>query len=133
MSFQIFKKSQQNKETRAQAKEIPQEKKEAAVSLPLKTNRARTADVLKSPHVTERAALLSDAHNQYVFKVFSKSNKTEIKKAVEDAYGVRVSKVNVIRVPAKTIRVGRHVGTKKGYKKAIVFLKKGDKIEIISR
>lgn len=130
MAF-LFKKQQ--KGAKIQKESVSKKKKENITSVSLKVNRMRTADVLRSPHVTERAALLGDTHGQYVFKVEGKSNKTEIKKAVEDAYGVHVSKVNITNVPNKTIRVGKHVGTKKGYKKAIVFLREGEKIELITR
>lgn len=141
MAFQIFKKrkdeirgaSRKTGNVSPQKKENAASAKDAAPSIPLKTARERTADLLKSPHVTEKATLLSDVFHQYVFKVFPRSNKTEIKKAVEDAYGIHVTKVNIVKLPGKTIRVGRRVGKTKGHIKAIISLKKGEKIEIVSR
>jgi large subunit ribosomal protein L23 len=65
--------------------------------------------------------------------VAPEANKNEIKKTVQDLYGVDVLKVNIIKVPGKKRRVGNHEGYKSGYKKAIVFLPKGQQIEVISR
>ncbi len=83
-------------------------------------------------HVTEKSNdLLQD--NKYVFKVNTKTNKSEIKKAVESLYKVDVSDVKIINIPKKKIRVGRREGWKKGYKKAIVEIKKGQKIESLTQ
>ena len=88
--------------------------------------------VLESVHVTEKATDLTKG-NQYVFKVFPDSSKQEIKKAVEEVYGVDVLQVRTIRVSRKQRRLGRTVGWRKGYKKAIITLKEGQKIEILPR
>ncbi len=88
--------------------------------------------VLKEPHVTEKATDLVK-HNQYVFKIWPRTNKIEVKKAVEDLYGVEVKGVKIIRVPRKRRRLGRIQGWRKGYKKAIVKLKEGEKIEVLPR
>lgn len=90
------------------------------------------AKVLKEPQVTEKATDLV-SKNQYVFKVWPRSNKTEIKGAVEDLYGVNVLKVRIIKVPAKQRRLGRIKGWKLGYKKAIVKIQEGQKIEVLPR
>lgn len=84
------------------------------------------------PHVTEKATKLAEK-NQYIFKVASKANKNEVKKAVEDLYKVKVLDVKIINVPAKRRQVGRISGWKKGYKKAIVKIKEGQKIEIFPK
>jgi large subunit ribosomal protein L23 len=89
--------------------------------------------ILLSPHVTEKAAILAEDDNKYIFKVYSGTNKIEIKKAVESLYNVKVVGVRIINIPSKQIRVGGKIGLKKGYKKAIVELMEGQKIEIISR
>ena len=68
-----------------------------------------------------------------MFEVWPETNKTEIKKAVEGVYGVDVIKVKIIKVPRKKRRLGRISGFKQGYKKAIVKIKKGQKIEILPR
>ncbi len=80
--------------------------------------------------MTEKATDLIK-ENQYVFKVFSEANKTEIKRAVNNLYGVDVSDVKIVKVPAKRRRIGRISGWQKGYKKAIVKIKNGQKIEIL--
>jgi len=89
--------------------------------------------VLAEPHVTEKATDL-EAKNKYVFKVFSKTNKIEIKKAIESLYGVNVINVSIVNIPRKKRRIGRmRQGWRKGYKKAIVTIKQGQKIEIMPR
>jgi len=88
--------------------------------------------ILIEPHITEKTTDL-EKKNQYVFKVFPKANKTEIKKAIEDLYKVEVLGVKIINVPKKRRRLGRISGWKKGYKKAIVKIKEGQKIEVLPR
>jgi len=88
--------------------------------------------ILKTPHITEKATDLVKK-NQYVFKVFPEANKTEIKKAIEDLYGVDVESVKTINVPRKQRRLGRIRGWRKGYKKAIVKIKEGQKIEVMPK
>jgi len=88
--------------------------------------------VLESPHIAEKPTRLAEL-NQYVFKVYQETNKTQIKKAIEEVYGVDVVKVRIIKVPAKRRRIGRTTGYRKGYKKAIVKIKEGQKIEILPR
>ncbi len=82
-----------------------------------------------SPHVTEKATN-GNMLNKYTFKVSKEANKIEIKKAIERLYKVKVASVHVVNIPAKTRQIGRYMGTKIGFKKAIVTLKEGDKIEI---
>ena len=88
--------------------------------------------ILRSPHVTEKATDLLK-QNQYIFRVWPKSNKTEIKKTIEGIYGVNVVNVKVINIHPKKRRLGRTLGWKVGYKKAIVRLKEGQKIEVLPR
>jgi len=88
--------------------------------------------VLRSAHIAEKPSRLAEI-NQYVFKVFPSSSKTEIKRAIEEIYEVDVLKVRVIKIPRKRRRLGRIRGWKKGYKKAIVRIKEGQKIEILPR
>lgn len=111
----------------------PVEKTEKKVSKPKeRKSKGIYYDILKSPHVTEKASVLAEK-NQYVFKVWPRAHKLEIQKAVENLYGVNVTAVRIINIPKKAKRVGKSQGFKKGYKKAIVCLKKGQKIELISR
>ena len=89
--------------------------------------------VLVQPHVTEKATDLEKG-NKYVFKIFKKANKIQVKRAVEDLYGVNVLDVKIINIPRKKRRIHRRTeGFKKGYKKAIVKIAKGQKIEIMPR
>lgn len=85
--------------------------------------------ILQKPHITEKATELAKS-NQYIFKVSENSNKPEIKKAIEDSYKVKVLSVKIIKIHAKNKSAGRIVGWQKGYKKAIVRIKAGQKIEI---
>jgi large subunit ribosomal protein L23 len=87
---------------------------------------------LKSPHITEKASFLAES-NQYAFNVYERANKKDIKRAVEDVFGAEVVSVKIINVRQKEVRVGRTKGTKPGYKKAIVKIKEGQKIEILPR
>lgn len=84
--------------------------------------------VLVEPWITEEATRIGEL-NKYIFKVFPNADKKRIKKSVEDVYGVQVSSVNTISVPKKKRMRGRVTGWKSGYKKAVVTLKEGDKIE----
>lgn len=88
--------------------------------------------ILKSVHITEKATELADK-NQYIFKVFQNANKQEIKKVVESIYNVDVISVNIINIHRKRKRLGKTIGWKQGYKKAIVKIKKGQEIEILPR
>jgi len=85
-------------------------------------------EVLRRPLITEKNTDLQ-TQNKYAFEVAEEANKPLVKQAVEKAFKVRVTGVNVIAVPGKTRRVGRrHVKTR-SWKKAIVTLQAGDKIE----
>lgn len=88
-------------------------------------------NVLKSPCITEKAVNVSSQGNFYVFHVNQEANKIEIKKAVEDKYKVNVIQVRTVNIPRKKIRRGRIEGFKNSYKKAVVKIKEGQKIEMI--
>jgi large subunit ribosomal protein L23 len=84
--------------------------------------------VLIEPWVTEETTRIGE-FNKYAFKVANDADKKSVKKAVEGLYGVEVTAVNTINIPRKKRIRGRVTGWKSGYKKAIVTLKEGDKIE----
>jgi large subunit ribosomal protein L23 len=84
--------------------------------------------ILIRPIITEKTTLLQK-EGKYVFEVSEKANKIEIKKAIEKIYKVKPVKVNIINVKEKPMRRRGIPGRKKGFKKAIVTLKKGEKIE----
>jgi large subunit ribosomal protein L23 len=86
-------------------------------------------DIIIAPVITEKAAIQAEA-NIYTFKVAKDANKIEIKKAIEEAFGVKVVKVNTANTKAKDKRVGRYTGKTQTYKKAYITLADGEKIEI---
>ncbi|HOK35116.1 MAG TPA: 50S ribosomal protein L23 [Candidatus Pacearchaeota archaeon] len=88
--------------------------------------------ILKEPIISEKGTNLAN-QNKYIFKVFPEANKVEIQKAIEDIYKVKVKKVNIVNVRKKRKRVGRQEGWKPGYKKAIISLEEGEKIETTPR
>lgn len=106
------------------------EKKE--ISKPKKKIFPRLYGILSAPHITEKATAMSE-EDRYVFRVLKTANKVEVKEAVEGSYGVDVNNVRIINIPRKKRRIGRRIGWRKGYKKAIVAVKKGQKIEILPR
>ena len=87
---------------------------------------------IKKPLVTEKAVGLSK-ENKYVFRVWSGANKVEVKKSVEKLYGVKVKEVRVLNAVGKKRQIGRFQGWKPGFKKAIVSLKEGHKIDQLSQ
>lgn len=86
--------------------------------------------IIKNPRITEKASVLME-QNVYVFDVATSANKNEVKQAVLDIYKVSPIKVNVVSVPHKQVALRGRKNVIWGGKKAFVYLKKGDKIEII--
>ncbi len=87
-------------------------------------------DIIIKPHISEKTMLEIEKNNNYTFKVALKANKTEIKRAIEEIFGVKVLKVNTNRMLGKTKRMGVFVGKTPNWKKAMVKLAEGDRIEI---
>lgn len=85
--------------------------------------------VLVRPVITEKNTLLNE-QGKYVFEVAKAANKIQIRRAVEHIFKVGVVKVNVITVPGKERRVGRHIGKTRSWKKAVVTLQPGQRIEL---
>ena len=86
-------------------------------------------EIIKRPLITEKNATLQP-NGKYVFKVGGRANKMQIKNAVEEAFKVTVTAVNVITIHSKEKHVGRRVIVTSPWKKAIVTLKAGDKIDL---
>ena len=134
----IFKKKKSSQKPAAELSEKTKEKKDVekkpAAAPEIKERPAVEGSqwVLKGPHVTEKAGDLTEK-NQYIFRIFAQTNKTEVKKAVESIYQVDVVSVKIINVPEKKRRLGKIQGARSGYKKAIVGIKKGQKIEVLPR
>ena len=87
------------------------------------------SEVLIRPVVSEKS-YEQITRNHYTFQVHKDAHKTQIRQAVEQLFEVKVERVNIVKVQAKPKRRGVIRGTKRGWKKAIVQLKKGDTIEI---
>ncbi|HRS18318.1 MAG TPA: 50S ribosomal protein L23 [Bacteroidales bacterium] len=93
-------------------------------------------EILQRPLITEKMSKKADTLNQYGFIVDKNADKTQIKKAVEEMYGVTVESVNTIRyagkVKTRNTKSGVVVGKTNSYKKAIVSLKQGEQIDFYS-
>ncbi len=85
--------------------------------------------IIKEPHIAEKANLVKEKHNQITLKVDKRANKIEIKSAVEKIFKKKVLDVNTINVEGKKRRMGRNIGKKIDWKKAIVTLAPGETIE----
>jgi len=88
------------------------------------------SDILIVPIMTEKLSILREKGNKYSFKVNLNANKIEIKNAVETMFGVSVIRVNILNKMGKSRRMGWNFGKTSRWKKAIVTLKEGDKIDI---
>ncbi len=89
-------------------------------------------EVIKGPHITEKATILKENCRQVVFKVHPKATKIDIKRAVETIFKTKVLKVRTINVKGKKKRFGRIVGKKPDWKKAIVTIAPGEDMEKFS-
>jgi large subunit ribosomal protein L23 len=87
-------------------------------------------EVLKRPLLTEKTSIQSDEENRYSFEVDRRANKLQVKEAVEKAFNVQVVAVNIINVPSKQRRLGRQIGHRPGWKKAIVKLAPRQRIQL---
>lgn len=87
-------------------------------------------DIILAPIVTEKTAGITADGNKVVFKVAKDANKVQIRQAVEEAFNVKVSNVNTVNVRPKKKRVGRYTGATKAYKKAIITLAEGSKLDL---
>lgn len=121
MALNIFKKE---KAVKAKKETVKKENKEILTTI---------KSVLKSPCITEKAVNMSETGNFYTFNVTDVANKIEIKNAVEAKYKVDVIQVRTVHIPRKKMVRGRTIGFKSGYKKAIVKIKEGQKIEIVGQ
>lgn len=86
--------------------------------------------VLRRPLATEKSNQLKDDQRKYVFQVDTRANKLQIKEAVETAFKVDVTAVNVMRMSRKRRHYGRHVSYKPLWKKAIVTIRPDQRIEL---
>ena len=86
-------------------------------------------DIIISPLVTEKSTIRREGQNQYSFKVNKRANKIEIKEAVERLFKVKVREVRTATIRGKVKRLGRRFGKRPDWKKAVVTVKEGDRID----
>jgi len=95
-----------------------------------KDTKAKTHPLIKGARITEKSALFADK-GVYTFNVLPSANKSEIKKAIKMLYNVTPVKIAIIQITSKNVFIRGKKGVKQGGKKAVVYLKKGDKIEFV--
>lgn len=128
MRLNPFKKDKKEVKKETKSQDLNIEKSEEA-SKPIKMiSDSGAYKILESFYISEKASLLLGM-NQYVFRVTPAATKNEVAKKVEKLFDVKVKDVKIINLPSKVRNVGRHTGTKPGFKKAIVVLKEGYTIE----
>jgi large subunit ribosomal protein L23 len=88
-------------------------------------------EIIKRPIVTERSTQLRELGNKVTFEVDRGANKIAIKKAIEEIFSVKVTDVRTMNVHGKWKRVGRNIGRRSDWKKAIVTLAEGERIELL--
>ena len=87
--------------------------------------------IIKKPRITEKSGIQAEMLGVYTFEVTAEANKKNITKAIKEIYKVTPVKVNITHLPAKKVFSRGKVGMRSGVKKAVVYLKKGDKIEFV--
>ncbi|MEI8123680.1 MAG: 50S ribosomal protein L23 [bacterium] len=95
------------------------------------TNKINTLSVLKKPRITEKAGIKAESENVYTFEVTKRATKKNVREAVMQIYKVNPVKVNITKLPVKITLARGKRGVKGGAKKAVVYLKKGEKITFI--
>lgn len=86
-------------------------------------------DIIKRPIITEKTNIQKDEHNQVTFEVDPRANRIEVQRAVEEIFKVKVADIRTISVTGKIKRRGRILGKRRDWKKAIVKLMPGERIE----
>jgi len=125
------KRAEKAAETSAETKDEKKDKKAEKTEVVRHSAKSGAfAHLLRLPHVSEKAAVLAE-RGVYVFDVARSANKTEIGKAVEAAYGVHVERVRTASGIGKIIRRGKVAGRRNAWKKALVELRKGEKISLV--
>ncbi len=131
---------QENQKVKKEELKIEKPKKISSVQKDISVTTVGTKKEIRSrmdksflvrPIITEKATE-QQAQNRYIFEVDLKANKIMIKKAIKDLYRVNPLKVNIVRISGKNVRYGKSKGRTKNRKKAVVFLKPGDKITFLS-
>ena len=89
-------------------------------------------DIIIRPIITEKTMKLMDADNKITFEVAKGTNKIQVRQAVEEIFGVKVEKVNILNCKPKTKRMGKYVGKTSAVRKAVVKLPEGQDINLFS-
>ncbi|MGC9049085.1 MAG: 50S ribosomal protein L23 [Patescibacteria group bacterium] len=124
----LFSKKKEKKEIEKKPEKAPEAQ---PVVLPAKPAKIAHRILIK-PIITEKATGL-ETLNKYVFEVSPRTNKIEIKKAIKELYNVEPLKIQIINIKGKFVRYGRARGKTKNWKKAIVTLKRGEKIDFTKK
>jgi len=95
-------------------------------------NKERLLKIIIKPHISEKATIIAEKSNQYIFNVIKEANKLEIKEAVELIFNARVKEVCIANMPAKNKTFKGRAGKRKAWKKAYVTLYSDQKLDIIS-
>jgi large subunit ribosomal protein L23 len=103
---------------------------EKAVAVKVSSETAPMKDIILRPRITEKSGIANEAQNIYTFEVTKNATKHSIARAVMNAYKVTPLKVRTVTLPGKKVFTRGHFGVQSPVKKAIVYLKKGEKIDI---
>lgn len=119
----------EEKKASVSTKEIKESVKDSDV-VNVRQKSIEIQNVLKYPRITEKAAILAEK-NAYTFEINPQANKIDVARAIKKVYNVEPVRVNITKLPARNVIVRGRRGVKSAVKKAIVYLKKGDKIEFV--
>ena len=86
--------------------------------------------IIISPVITEKGTSLQEKYNQYLFRVARRANRIQVKQAVEKIFNVKVEGIRMVIVKGKQRRIGRSAGFRPNWKKAVVTVKEGQKIDL---
>jgi large subunit ribosomal protein L23 len=121
----LFGKKTEKKEVKK-----PAAKKESAVAVRETSSMAPMKDVILRPRITEKSGIANETLNIYTFEVAKDATKHSVARAIKAQYKVTPVKVRTVSLPTKNVFVRGRWGTKSAVKKALVYLKKGEKIEV---
>lgn len=122
----LFSKKEKKPEVKAKAKVEKAPKADSIAKASFDDRR-----VIIRPRVTEKATLKAESENVYVFEITKDANKVNVKKAIRALYKVEPKRVSIAKNPSKSVFIRGKAGVVSGVKKAYVYLKSGDKIEIV--
>lgn len=92
-------------------------------------NEKKILNTIYTPHISEKITILTKKNNTIVLKVNKKSNKLEIKKAVQKIFSIKVKSVNTLKIKGKKKKQGKKISKQKDWKKAYISIKKGQNID----